>query len=251
MSVKSRAIFLAVLSDILLIVIKTGAGIFSGSVSLLSEAVHSGMDMVSSIINFLSVRVSDKPPDESHPYGHHKFEDMSGLLESILLLFASGSIIYEAIIRLKNLKEISMPSLGLAVMVFSSLLNLALSFHFSNVAKKESSIALEAEALDKRADIISTAGVGVGFILIWLFKLYYVDPILAIIIALYILRGAVSLFIKVVNPLTDSSLSKKDIIIIKEVLNNNSDYIFDYHDRGQGGTASPGILICTSRFRII
>ncbi len=230
MNQKSNVIFLAVISDMFLIIIKAVSGIVSGSVSLLSEAAHSVMDLISSVINFFSIRVSDKPPDKEHPYGHHKFENLSGLLESILLFLASVSIIFEAVQRFFHVKEVKIPALGFSVMIFSSLLNFALSLRLSYVAKKENSIALEAEALDKRSDFIATTGVGIGFILIWSLRLNYIDAILAIIIALYILKGAVSLFIKTVNPLIDSSLSEEDIRIIKDVLKNNSDEIFDYHD---------------------
>src|SRR4051812_8879677 len=113
---KSRAALVSVLSNTVLVVAKLGIGLFIGSVAVVSEAIHSGIDLVAAIIAWFSVRASDAPPDEDHPYGHGKFESVSGTLEALLIFVAGLWIVYEAAISLKTGKKIEGIGWGAAVM---------------------------------------------------------------------------------------------------------------------------------------
>ena len=97
---KTKAAATSIASNTLLILLKIAAGIFTGSISLIAEAIHSTMDLAAAVIAYFSVRVSDKPADEQHPFGHGKFENISGVAEGLLIFIAAGIIIYEAILRL-------------------------------------------------------------------------------------------------------------------------------------------------------
>ena len=97
MNIKIKAVRLSIFSNIALILIKLGAGIMSGAVSILSEAIHSSMDLMAALVAYYSVKVSDTPADDEHPYGHGKFENVSGVVEALLIIVAAVWIIYEAI----------------------------------------------------------------------------------------------------------------------------------------------------------
>ena len=97
MNVKVKTARLSIFSNLFLIVLKLIAGVMSGSVSIISEAIHSMMDLVASVIAFFSVRISSQPPDKEHPYDHGKYENISGVVEGLLILVAAGWIIFEAV----------------------------------------------------------------------------------------------------------------------------------------------------------
>ena len=120
MNKKIRIARLSIFSNSLLIILKFLVGILSGSVSIMSEAIHSSMDLVAAIIAFFSVRVSDNPPDERHPYGHGKFENLSGVLEALLILVAAGWIVYEAVHKMAGQEPVESIGLGSLVMFISA-----------------------------------------------------------------------------------------------------------------------------------
>lgn len=115
---KTRAALISVFSNSILIILKVCAGILSGSVSIISEAIHSGMDLIASFIALFSVTVSSKPPDKQHPYGHGKIENISGTIEGILILIAAVLIISEAVKKLNNPLPLNETTIAIAVMFF-------------------------------------------------------------------------------------------------------------------------------------
>ena len=136
---------LSVASNSLLIIMKLLAGVISGSVSIISEAIHSSMDLVASIIAFFSVKVSDNPPDSGHPYGHGKIENISGVIEAVLIFIAAIWIIFEAIRKLTGEPyEIQSMGVGSAVMLISAIVNFFVSRMLYKVARETNSVALEA-----------------------------------------------------------------------------------------------------------
>jgi cation diffusion facilitator family transporter len=218
---------LSVLSNSLLIAMKLAIGIISGSVSIISEAIHSTMDLLAAIIAFFSVKVSDRPADNDHPYGHGKIENISGVIEAVLIFVAAGWIIFEACKKLTSDNKIE--SLGLAslVMFISAGVNIYVSRKLYKVAKETDSIALEADALHLKTDVYTSAGVGAGIILIWFTGWYFFDPIIAIIVALFIIKESYELLIKAYSPLLDTSLSKKELETIENILIKNN---VNYHE---------------------
>ena len=210
---------LSIFSNILLILLKLAAGIFTGSVSIISEAIHSSMDLMASVIAFFSIRISGLPPDKKHPYGHGKFENVSGVIEAFLIFIAAGWIIYEAIHKIIQPENPQSLGIGSVVMLISAVVNFLVSRRLYKVAKRTDSVALEADALHLKTDVYTSFGVFVGLILLWIFKQPLIDPIVAIIVALMILKESISLFIKAYSPLLDTKISDKEIKEIEEIIN--------------------------------
>lgn len=229
MNVKVKTARLSIFSNILLIVIKLIAGMLSGSVSIISEAIHSMMDLVAAVIAFFSVRISSQPPDKEHPYDHGKYENISGVVEGLLILFASSWIIFEAVKKFTDPEPMEFLFLGFAVMTISAIVNFFVSKRLYKVAKQYDSIALEADALHLRTDVYTSAGVAIGLLLIWLTNLHFLDPIIAILVALIILYEAVILIKNAFRPLLDTSLPESDIEKIHTTLKNYVNDCISYH----------------------
>jgi len=227
MNKKTSIARLSVFSNSLLIIMKFGIGIISGSVSIISEAIHSTMDLVAAIIAYFSVRISDKPADDNHPYGHGKIENISGVIEGILIFIAAGWIIFEAVKKLSSNQEIESMGLASLVMFISAGVNIYVSRKLYKVARETDSIALEADALHLRTDVLTSFGVGVGIILIWITGWFFFDPIIAIIVALFIIKQSYELLKRAYSPLMDTSLNKKELEIIKNILSKNN---VNYHE---------------------
>ncbi|MBI4646732.1 MAG: cation transporter [Bacteroidia bacterium] len=227
MTEKKKVARLSVISNTTLIILKLLAGFLSNSVSIISEAIHSSLDLIAALITFFSVKVSDNPADKEHPYGHGKIENVSGVIEAILIFIAAVWIIYEAI---KKLIEPEVPEsllLGICIMFISGVINFFVSKKLYYVAKKTESVALEADALHLKTDIYTSLGVGVGLVLIWVTKITWLDPVIAMLVALFILYEAFRLLKKAFLPLLDTSMSDNDIQHIKNILDKMD---IKYHD---------------------
>jgi cation diffusion facilitator family transporter len=228
MNAKIKIARLSVASNTLLIVMKLAVGIISGSVSIISEAIHSSMDLVAAIIAFFSVRVSDTPPDSRHPYGHGKIENISGVIEAILIFVAAGWIIFEAIRKLTG-GEIVLEKIwiGSVVMIISAAINTYVSRRLYKVARETRSVALEADALHLKTDVYTSAGVAAGLGLILLTNIKWLDPAVAILVALFIIRESFNLLKKAFTPLLDTAWSDDE----KEVLEKKlTELKVNYHD---------------------
>src|ERR1043166_7599522 len=165
---KKRAALLSVGSALLLVSLKAFLVIRTGSLGVLSEALHSGLDLIAAIITFLSIRVSDQPADEKHSYGHGKFENFSAFVETGLLLLTALYIIYEAFDRLFFHSVHIQPSLTAIFVLLGALaIDITRAKKLSRVAKKYSSEALEADALHFSTDVWSTLVVIAGVGLVW------------------------------------------------------------------------------------
>jgi cation diffusion facilitator family transporter len=221
---------LSIISNTCLIIMKLFVGVITGSVSIISEAIHSTMDLLASLIAFISVKISDKPADLDHPYGHGKVENVSGVIEALLILGASILIIMEAIKKIMNPEEIGSIGIGFLVMFVSAAINFFVSRKLYKVAKQEDSMALEADALHLKADVYTSLGVGTGLLLIWITGMYYLDPIVAIIVAIFILKEAYQLLKAAFNPLLDTTLSQKEISIIEDEINKHKEIYCNYHN---------------------
>src|SRR5215475_6998131 len=165
---KRRAALLSVGSALVLVSLKAFLVVRTGSLGVLSEALHSGLDLVAAIITFLSLRVSDRPADERHPYGHGKFENFSAFVETGLLVLTALYIIYEAFDRLFFHSVHIQPSLtAIFVLLGGLVIDMTRARKLTHVAKKYSSEALEADALHFSTDVWSTIVVIVGIVLVW------------------------------------------------------------------------------------
>lgn len=226
---KAKVALLSIASNTTLIILKVIAGILSGSVSIISEAIHSGMDLIASFIAFFSVRQSAKPADREHPFGHGKIENFSGMAEGILIFIAAGLIIKEAIEKIYAPAEIQQATLAIVVMIISSIVNILVSRKLYKVAKEEDSMALEADALHLKTDVYTSLGVAVGLVLIKVTGLFILDPIVAILVALLIIKEAWVLCKNAADYLLDTKLTDADEAQIVKILNQHSHIIKDFH----------------------
>lgn len=219
---------LSILSNTLLIVMKLAVGLISGSVSIISEAIHSSMDLVAAIIAFLSVRVSDNPPDSRHPYGHGKIENISGVIEALLIFVAAIWIIIEAAKKLTgDAIELESIGLGSVVMLVSAIINTIVSRRLYKVARETNSVALEADALHLKTDVYTSLGVAIGLGLIMVTGINWLDPVVAILVALFIIRESYFLLRKAFTPLLDTAWDESEIAGLEKTLNRLE---VNYHD---------------------
>ncbi|MEJ2556675.1 MAG: cation diffusion facilitator family transporter, partial [Anaerolineae bacterium] len=166
---KRSAALSSVLAAVLLTGLKLVVGLLTGSLGILAEAAHSGLDLVAALVTFFAVRLSDRPPDKRHLYGYGKVENLSALVETLLLLVTCIWIIYEAIERLffKSV-EIEASFWAFGVMAVSIVVDISRSRILYRAARKHNSQALEADALHFSTDIWSSSVVIVGLALVWL-----------------------------------------------------------------------------------
>ncbi len=235
MNAKVKTARLSVISNLLLIIMKLVAGIASGSVSIISEAIHSSMDLIAAIIAFFSVRVSDNPPDSRHPYGHGKIENISGVIEAILIFIAAIWIIIEALRKLfGEQSELDSIALGSAVMIVSAIVNMLVSKKLYKVAIETNSVAMEADALHLKTDVYTSFGVAAGLLLILLTGIKWLDPVVAILVALFIIREAYKLLNKAFSPLLDTAWGENDIDELEKTLKSLGVHYHDLRTRVAG-----------------
>lgn len=227
---KKLAAGLSITSNAVIIILKLIAGIISGSISIISEAIHSLSDCLASVLTFFAVMKSSEPADREHPFGHGKYEDMSGFIEGGLIIFAAFYIMYEAGKKLCMNKPFEVDTtLGIAVMLFAVVANFVVSSILFKVAKKSNSISLFADGEHLRTDIYSSLGVMVGLILIKVTGIHILDPIIAILVALFILKAGFSISKETLNNLLDGSLPAEDLKSIEEIIHSyKSDYTLDF-----------------------
>jgi cation diffusion facilitator family transporter len=218
----ARMARLSILSNTVLILLKLGVGILSGAVSIISEAIHSLMDLAAALMAFFSIRFAQRPADSQHPYGHEKVENVSGVVEAILIFAAAALIISESIRKLIHREPIEHLELGVAVMAVSGIVNTVVSRVLYRVARQEQSIALEADALHLKTDVYSSAGVALGLLLIVvLTRLFHaawatsLDPVVAMGIALLILFESWKMLRKAFSPLMDTSISAEELAVVQ------------------------------------
>lgn len=226
---KVKAAGLSVFSNICLTVGKIAVGIASGSVSIISEGIHSGIDLVAAVIAFFAVRESGKPADERHAYGHGKIENVSGTIEALLIFIAAIWIIIEAVDKITHGVVLEKLGWGMAIMAISALVNLGVSSHLMKVAKKTDSVALEADALHLRTDVYTSTGVFLGLLLVKLTGWAILDPVIAIGVALLIFKAAYDLTKEAFMPLVDVQLDKAEYNLILEVLDGYSKDYVEFH----------------------
>jgi cation diffusion facilitator family transporter len=220
---------LSIISNSSLILLKALVGFLTGSVSIISEAIHSTMDLLASVITYFSVKISDRKPDEEHPYGHGKFENISGVLEALLIFIAAAWIIYEAIQKIIVHEKIEQIEWGFIVMLIAAIINFIVSRNLYKVAKEYDSIALEADALHLKVDVYTSLGVAIGLLLIWITGYYFLDPIVAILVALLIIRESFILLKTAYAPLLDTKLPDEDIEIIKKAIESKNIGNISFH----------------------
>jgi len=233
---KSNAALLSVISNACLVVLKLVVGAMIGSVSVISEAIHSGVDLLAAVIAFFAVRKSSKPADEDHPFGHGKVENISGTIEALLIFLAAIWIIFEAVKKLQNPEPLNDAWLGVVVMLISVTANIFVSKNLFLVGKETDSIALMADAWHLRTDIYTSLGVFGGLAVIFAgglvlpgADLRWVDPAVAIGVALLIIRAAYHLTVESARDLVDVGLPPEEVDDIRRHIRAFAPTIRGFH----------------------
>ena len=230
-SLKSRAAAVSIASNATLIAFKLAVGILSGSIAIMSEALHSGSDLVAAIIAYWSVRRAAQPPDKDHHYGHEKVENLSGVIEALLIIAAAGVIIFEGVMKIIDGPELDHIWLGIGVMVISGVTNLIVSKKvLYPVARRTQSAALEADAAHLMTDVYTSFGVAFGLLLVEITGWPYFDPIAAIAVAFLIIKTGYDLVMQSTRVLLDETLPDEELDEIRRcVREHRGDIIFGYH----------------------
>ena len=203
---KSGAAGLSVASNSLLIALKVAVGAITGSIAILTEAVHSLIDLLASVIALASVRKADEPADVEHPYGHEKLENLAAAIEGMLILVGAAVIVYEATHRLVVGAHVDTLGLGIAVMAVSALANFAISAFLGRQAKRFESPALEGDAAHLRTDAFTSIGVLVGLVLVEVTGESAFDSIAALAVAVAIVGSGLRIITRSSRVLVDEAL---------------------------------------------
>lgn len=211
MNSKSGAAALSIASNSLLIALKLAAGAITGSIAIITEAIHSLIDLVASVIAFISVRKADEPADEEHPYGHEKVENLAATIEGILILVGAAVIVYEATHRLVVGSSVESLGVGIAVMGISVLANFAVSTVLSRQARAHDSAALEGDAAHLRTDALTSIGVLVGLALVQITGAAAFDSITALVVAAAIVWAGLAIIRRSSGVLVDEALPSAEM----------------------------------------
>lgn len=229
LSGKQGAATLSVAAYGTLVALKLAVGLAIGSVSVISEAVHSAVDLPASLMGLIAVRASIQPPDRDHPFGHGKAESLGGAVQALLILGAALLILNESIQKLLHGVELGPVDLGIGVMLVSAAVNAVAARWITRVARATDSLALEASALNHSSDVLISLGVAIGLVAVRLTGLAVLDPLIAIGVALVICKAAYDIARRSLRDLLDVSLPEDEQERIREVLELHREEIADYH----------------------
>ena len=230
LSSKKGVAALSIGSNATLVILKLTAGLAIGSVSVISEAIHSSIDLLAATMAFFAVRAAAKPPDEEHRFGHGKAENLSGFVEAVLIFIAAMMIVYEAVQKLMHGVELESVDLGIVIMGISAVANTFVSRQLMRVAKATESMALEADAWHLTTDVLTSLGVAIGLVVVRLTGWSVLDPIIAIGVALVICKAAFDITRRSIRDLLDASLPAEEQALIREVLDRHRGDMVGYHE---------------------
>jgi cation diffusion facilitator family transporter len=242
---KRKIAILAILVGLIVFVLKLIAYFLSNSVALLSDALESTINIVASIMMFYALNLASQPEDEDHRYGHQKAENISALVEGILIIIAAILIIEAAVGRLSDPIPLEDINLGLIISLGATSLNGILAWAMMKEARKSRSMALEGDAKHLFSDVVSSVGVVVGLIIAVLTDLYVLDSVIAMVVAVLLIRMGVEVLRKTTRDLMDATCEEEELVIVG-VLEKNQD-LLEYHDlrtRRSGTTVFMDVHIC-------
>jgi cation diffusion facilitator family transporter len=233
---KERVALLSVVSNTMLVVMKLIVGVWIGSVSVISEAIHSGVDLVAAVIALFSVKTSSLPADGKHPFGHGKIENISGTIEALLIFVAAIWIIWEAVRKLLEPQPVETVGWGVIVMLISAAANTVVARMLFKVGKETDSVALIADGWHLRTDVYTSTGVMVSLAVIWSGELlfpglhfHWLDPAAAIGVACLILKAAWDLTRQSAGGLMDETLPPEEEEEIRQLIRSQLPLVHGYH----------------------
>jgi cation diffusion facilitator family transporter len=229
-STQSGAAKLMLIVVIGLIVLKVVVAVITGSISILAQAVDSSLDLFAVVITFFTIRIAAKPADEEHPFGHGKAENIAAIVQALLIFTAGGLIIYSAVRKIQVGATVELAEAGIGAMLVSMIASIFLSRHLFKVSKAVDSIALQANAHNIAADVYSTAAVLLGLVAVRLTKLNILDPIIALAVALLILKSSYDVLRKSFGGLVDVKLPDGEESVIKSCILEHSGKVVAFHE---------------------
>jgi cation diffusion facilitator family transporter len=227
---KTRAAALSIASNSFLIALKLAAGAITGSIAIITEAIHSSVDLLASIIAFLSVRKAGEPADEDHPYGHDKIENLAAAIEGMLILVGAAIIVFESGRRIADPPEVHSLGIGIGVVAFSMVANVAVSTYLYRQAHATDSPALEGDAAHLRTDALTSGAVLLGLLAVELTGVDVLDPLVALAVAVAIVVAGLRILTRSSRVLVDEVLPEHELDAIRSVLDEHgTDEIAGYH----------------------
>jgi len=211
-------------------VLKYAAYYITGSIALFSDALESIINMVTAVAAFLAVRVSAAPADANHPYGHHKVEYFSAVLEGVLIIVAALAILREAYLGLMTPKIVDAPMEGLALNAIAGVINAAWSWTLIHRGRRLRSPALVADGRHLLTDVVTSAGVLVGLLLVPVTGWHWLDPALAAVVAVNILWSGWGLMKESIGGLMDEALPEATLTRVREIIAKNAEGAIEAHD---------------------
>jgi cation diffusion facilitator family transporter len=215
---RTPAALVSIVSNTLLILLKVVAGSLTGSVAILTEAMHSAIDLIASIVAYFSVRKAEEPADESHRYGHEKIENLAAAIEGMLILVGSGVIAFEAIRRLASDAPVERLGFGIAVVAISMVANLGVSSFVARRARLTGSATLEGDAAHLRTDAFTSAGVLLALILVQATGARWLDPVVALAVAVAIVGSGIRILMRSSRVLVDEALPGPELEAIRDAV---------------------------------
>lgn len=209
---------------------KLGAAYISGSVGVLSEGLHSFLDVVSAALSYFTIRAAGKPADLDHPFGHGKIETLSSLFESLLLALAAGLILYEGVMHLRHPEPVQYQGVALVVILLSILASYGMYRHNGRVAHATESSAIEVNALHFLADVVAGVGVLLGLALMTLTGWQWIDPLVAFGVGIYILVISAKQVKGALLELSDTQLPMREVHQIQHLLESIGDPTITTHE---------------------
>lgn len=220
---------LSVFSNSTLVILKLSVGIMMGSVAVISEAVHSAIDLLAALIARFSVKKSAEPADMEHRYGHGKYENLSGMIEGSLIILGAAVIIYGAVNKFFHESQVEYLTAGMAVMGISASLNFVVARKLMKTAKKTDSLALEADAYHLYTDVWTSLGVLAALVFIQFTDEHWLDPAIALVVAAFILRAAFDITRRSTEGLLDKSLPEAEIKLIERIIKEHESDVLNFH----------------------
>jgi cation diffusion facilitator family transporter len=215
---KFGAARLSIVSNSTLIALKIAAGAITGSVAIVTEAVHSSIDLLASVVAYVSLRKADEPADETHMYGHAKIENVAAAIEGMLILIGAGVIVFEAVRRLATSARVDHLGIGIAVIALSAGVNIGVSTFLAQQARRHDSPALEGDAAHLRADAWTSVAVLAGLVLIQVTGVEQLDSIVALMVASAIVYAGIRILGRSSRVLVDEALPAEELDLVREAI---------------------------------
>ena len=212
------------------LVLKYAAYSLTGSIALYSDALESIINVVTALAAFMAVRMSAAPPDANHPYGHHKVEYFSAVLEGVLIIVAALMILREASYGILSPRVLDAPGIGLALNGAAAVVNAVWSWILIREGRRLRSPALAADGRHLLTDVVTSFGVLAGLLLVPVTGLHQLDPALAALVALNILWSGWGLMKESIGGLMDEAVPEKVLVQIREIIAGNADGAIEAHD---------------------